>query len=173
DALYWDSGDFGDPRADSVAVRADPWRLAHDGEVEVRDASTPRAHAFGSEGQEPFGGSAPPLRIGRREMNPDVAVGQRSEDGIDGRKKTAIGVRMAAQAIPMRDAHTPEHHMITVSEAVHVEAESGAHVAQGCELRGLCARKIVVRREFDVLCFTSEGGDLQPRPFGERGVVGE
>src|SRR5215475_11435911 len=73
----------------------------------------------------------------------------------------------------MRDAHAPDHHMITVPKTVYVEAEPGAHVAQGCELRGLGARKIVVGREFDVLWFTREGGDLQPRPFGERGVVGE
>src|SRR5262249_19791490 len=73
----------------------------------------------------------------------------------------------------MRDAHAPEHHMITVPETVYVEAEPGAHVAQGCELRGLGARKIVVGREFDVLCFTREGGALRPGPWGERGVVGE
>ena len=63
--------------------------------------------------------------------------------------------------------------MIPVAEAVHVEADAGAHVAQRCELRRLCAHKVVVGREFDVLCLTREGGDLQPRPFGERGVVGE
>src|SRR5262245_11289920 len=99
-------------------------------------------------------------------MKPDVTVSERSENGIDDRVNNDIGVRMAGQALPMRDAHAPEHYMIALTETVHVEAEPGAHVAQGCELRGLCAREIIVGREFDVLCFTREGSDLQPRPFG-------
>ena len=82
-------------------MRADSRGLAHDGDVEVRNTPAPRAHAFGGEGQKPIGGGAAPLRIGRREMNPDVPFGKRSEDGIDERVKNDIGIRMAGQTMPV------------------------------------------------------------------------
>ena len=73
----------------------------------------------------------------------------------------------------MGDAHPAEHDMIAFAELVNIEAETGAHIAQGCEPGGLGTDEIVVRGELDVCGFTLERADLDACPFGERGVIAE
>src|SRR5262249_56853345 len=112
-------------------MRADPRRLAHDGDVKMGDAPTSRTHTFYRECQEPIGRSAPPLRIGRGKMHTDIALGERTEKGIDERMKNDVGIRMPGQSARMGHAHATKHHVIAVAEAVNIEAEAGTHVAQG------------------------------------------
>src|SRR5262249_46311526 len=112
-----------------IAVRTDARRLADDGDVEMRDASAARAHAFDREHQKTIGGSAAPMRIAGREVDPDIAVSERAEDGIDERVQNDVRIRMPGQSTRMGDAHTAEHHMIARVETMHVEAEPRAHVA--------------------------------------------
>src|SRR5262249_60528904 len=75
-----------------------------------------RAHALDRKRQEPIGGGAAPLRIARREMNTDIALGECPEDGVDERVKNDVGVGMPGQSTPMGDAHAAEHDMIAVAE---------------------------------------------------------
>ena len=92
-----DAGDLGDARAHGVAVRADARRLAHHGDVEMRDPPAARAHALDRERQEPVGGGAAPLRIAGRKVHADVAVGERAEDRVDQRVQHDVGVGMAGR----------------------------------------------------------------------------
>jgi len=54
--------------------------------------------------------------------------------------KNNVGVGMSGQPAPMGDAHPAEHDMIAFAELVNIEAETGAHIAQGCEPGGLGER---------------------------------
>ena len=63
--------------------------------------------------------------------------------------------------------------MIAVAELVHVEAEAGANVAELGELCGFGAGEVLVRGELHVGGFPLESDDLEPRPFGQCGIVGE
>ena len=92
------AGDLGDARTDGVAMRADARRLAHDGDVEMRDASAARAHPLDREGQKAVGGGAPPLRIARRKVHADIAVRNRAQQGVDERMKHHVRVRMSGQS---------------------------------------------------------------------------
>src|SRR5262249_48608780 len=100
-----------------------------DGDVEMGDAPAARAHALDRERQEPIGGGAAPLRIGRREMNADIAVGECPEDGVDKRVKNDVGVGMSGQSTPMGNGHAAEDEVIAVAELVDIEAKPGAHIA--------------------------------------------
>src|SRR5260370_1452158 len=167
DALDRNAGDLGDTGTHRVAMRADARRLAHDGDVEMGDAPIPRAHALDREGQEPIGGGATPLRIGRREMHADVAVGERSEDGVHEGLKNKVGVGMSGQPTPTGDAHPAEHVPIAFAELVNIEAKTGAHIAQACEPGGLGTDEIVVGGELDVCRFTLQLADFAACPFGQ------
>src|SRR6185312_5026058 len=63
DAGDLDAGKLRDARAHGVAVRADARSLAHDVDVDMRDAAAALFQAFDREGQETVGGGAAPLRI--------------------------------------------------------------------------------------------------------------
>ena len=118
----------------AIAMGADARRLADDRDVEMGDAPAACAHPIDREREEAIGGGAAPLRIGGREMHADIAFGKRAENGVHERMQDDVGIGMAGQSAPMRDAHAAEHDVIAVAELVDVEAEAGAHIAQGCEL---------------------------------------
>ena len=80
------------------------------------------AHALDREGEKTVGGSAAPLRIAGREMHPDIAVGERAENGVDQRMQRHIGVGMPGEALLMRNAHAAERDMVAGPEGVHVVA---------------------------------------------------
>ena len=61
-----------------------------------------RAHALAGEGEKAVGGGAPPLRIARRKVRADVAVGERAENGVDQRMQRDVGVGMSGDAARMR-----------------------------------------------------------------------
>ena len=111
-----DAGDLGDARAHGVAMRADARRLADDVDVEMGDAAAARAHALDREGEEAIGGGAAPLRIARRKVHADVAVGERAQDGVDQRMQHHVGVGMPGQALRVRDAHAAERDVIAGAE---------------------------------------------------------
>ena len=168
-----DAGDVGDARADRVAMRADARRLADHGGVEMRDDAAAGAHALDREGEEAVRRGALPLRIARREMHADVAVGERAEDGVDQRMQHHIGVGMAGNATAVRDAHAAEPDVIAVGELMHVGAGARAHVAERGHRRGFGADEVLGRGELHVAGFALEGGHGHAGPFGERCVVGE
>ena len=61
--------------------------------------------------------------------------------------------------------------MVAFAEGMDIEAGASAQVGQhGLALR---AREILGRGQFDVAGLALEHTDLEPRPFGQRGIVGE
>ena len=106
-------------------------------------------------------------------MHADVSFGKRAENGVHERVQDDVGIRMARQSAPMRDAHAAERDVIAIAKLVDIEAETGAHIAQGCKLGHFSAAEIIVGGDLHVPSLTLERGDLEARPFGERGVVGE
>ena len=68
-------------------------------QIEMGDAAAARGHALDGELQEAVGRRAAPLRIARRKMRADVAVGERAEDGVGQRMQTDIGVGMAGEGL--------------------------------------------------------------------------
>ena len=110
------------------------------------NAAAARFYTLDRESQEAIGRGASPLRIARRKMRADIAVGQRAEKGIDQRMQPNVGVGMADEAAVMRDADAAEHHVIARPEGVHVDAGAGAHIAERGRLiafartKSLCAR---------------------------------
>src|SRR5262249_33846517 len=120
---------------------------------------------------EPIGGCATPLRIGWREMNADIAVGECPEDGVDERVKNDVGVGMSGQSTPMGNAHAAEHDMIAVAELVNVEAKTGAHIAQAREGAPSRGTKIPVGGEFPFPGSPPKRAALAAAPSGEGGVT--
>src|SRR3546814_15486672 len=58
---------------------------------------------FAGEGEEAVRRRAAPLRIARREMVADVAVGKAAKDRVGQRVKRDIGIAMALKSMTMRD----------------------------------------------------------------------
>ena len=128
--LIGDSGDGGDARPHGVAMGRDARRFAHHGDVEIGDDAAARAHAFASEGEEAVRGSALPLRIARRKVLTDIAVGQRAENGVDQGVERHVGVGMPGDAARIGNTDTAEHDVVAVGESVHVKTVAGAHVGE-------------------------------------------
>ncbi len=154
-------------------MRANARRLADDVDIDMADAAAAFGEALDGEGQEAVRRRVAPLRIARREMHADIAVGQRAEDGIGERVQHDVGVGMADQGLAMRDTDATESDVIAGAESVHVDASAGAHVAKRCKLRGFGAREIVRVGDLDIAGLAGKDADLEAGPFGERGVVGE
>src|SRR3546814_4919276 len=71
--------DFGNAHADRVPMRANFRRFGNDGQVDMVDPPAARRDAFAGEGEEAVRRRAAPLRIARRELVADVAVGEGAE----------------------------------------------------------------------------------------------
>ena len=61
-------------------------------------------------------------------MHPDIAFGERAQNGVDKRMQGDVGVGMSRHAAPIRDTDARKHDVIAIAEGVHVKAVSGAHV---------------------------------------------
>src|SRR3990167_8752798 len=70
--------DFGNARPHRGAVRADLRGLGDNGQVDMIDAAAARRHALGRESEEAVRSGAAPLRIARRKMIANIAVGERA-----------------------------------------------------------------------------------------------
>ena len=171
--VYGNAGDRRNARAHGVAVRSNARRLAHNGHVEMRDHAGARAHALAGEGEKALGRGAAPLRIARRKVRADVAVGKRAEDGVDERVQRDVGVGMSGEPARMRDAHAAEHDVIAVGEGVNVETVSRAHVGKRGRAQDFSANKIVLGGQLHVGGLSGEHVDAMAGPFGERGVIGK
>src|SRR3546814_11169950 len=76
-------------------MRANFRRFGNDGQVDMVDPPAARRDAFAGEGEEAVRRRAAPLRIARREMVADVAVGKAAKDRVGQRVKRDIGIAMA------------------------------------------------------------------------------
>ena len=79
-------------------MRSDARGFAHDSGVEVRDQTRSRAHALAGESEKAVGRCSAPLRVARRKVRSDIAVGERAEERVDQRMKHDVGVGMSGIA---------------------------------------------------------------------------
>jgi hypothetical protein len=63
-------------------------------------------------------------------VGPDIAFGERAQDGVDQRMQRHVGVGMSGHTPRMRNTHPAEHDVIAVGEGVHVESVADAHVRE-------------------------------------------
>ena len=154
-------------------MRTDARCFAHECEVEVRDAAAARPHPLRRERKETVGRCAAPLRVGRRKMRPDVAVGERAEHRVRQRVEAHVGIGVTGEAVFVCDLHARQHHVVAGRESVDIESGAGADVGKRLGLFCLEARKIFRRRELEVARLAVEYRDLEACPFGKRRVVGE
>src|SRR3546814_5563638 len=103
-------------------MRANFRRFGNDGQVDMVDPPAARRDAFAGEGEEAVRRRAAPLRIARREMVADVAVGKGAEDRVGQRMKRDIGIAMALKSMTMRDFHAADPQRLGRHEAVNVIA---------------------------------------------------
>ena len=85
-------GDFGHAGAHRLAMRADLRRFANERRVEIDNQTAARSDAACGMGKEDFRRRILPLRIGGREMGPDVALGERAVEGVGERVQRDVGV---------------------------------------------------------------------------------
>ena len=88
------------------------------------------AHAVDGKGKEAIGRSAAPLRVARREMGPDITVGESAENCICQCMQGDVGIRMTGEGLRMRNADSPECHVIARAESVDIETGAGPHVTE-------------------------------------------
>src|SRR3546814_9115099 len=93
------------------------------------DPPAARRDAFAGEGEEAVRRRAAPLRIARREMVADVAVGEGAADRVGKRMKRDIGIARALKSLTMSDFHSAEPQRLGRNEAVNVIAhtDSASH----------------------------------------------
>ena len=72
------------------------------------DPSAARGDTFAGKGKEAVRRGAAPLRIARREMVADVAVGERAKDCIGQRMKPDVGIAMTFKSMTMGDFYSPD-----------------------------------------------------------------
>ena len=138
-------------------------------------ATRPPRAATRSDGvaQEQVGRGAAPLRIARREMRADVAVGDGAEHGVGDRMQQHVGVGMADQPVIVRHLHAAEPDMVALAEGVDVETLARADIRQVVQHFGLGAQKILLCGELDIGGFAGKDEDAMAGPFGHGGVVGQ
>src|SRR5215472_8748274 len=98
-------------------------------------------------------------------MRTDIAIGQRTENGIDQRMQADVAIGMGEETAVMRHANTANHEVIALAERVDVITGPGSDVPElACQARFL-AEKILRRRQFHVRSIALKSRHLQSRPF--------
>ncbi len=113
------------------------------------------------------------FRIARREVRADVAVGQRTEDGVDQCMQADIAVGMSRKALRMRHAHAADHDVVAFSKGMDVVARAGPDVAEQAGKARFLAHEILGVGELHVGSIAFKGCNRQSRPFSNRGIIGE
>ena len=114
------------------------------------------------------------MRIARRKMHADIAVGERAEDRVDQRMQRHVGVGMAGElarragSARRRARRDRRRSKACTSKPMPVRISASA----------VCASRSARAKSSGVVIFMlplspSKTVTLHARPFGERGVVGE
>lgn len=173
DARLRKPGDLGDLRTHRIAQWTDFRRFANHRHFQMCDPSATFADEFDRMFQELIGRSTLPLRIARREVRTDVAIGQRAEDGVDNRMQSDVAIGMREEAAIERHTDAAQHQVIAVGQRMHVVAGAGADIAQhGAEARFL-ACKVFRGGQLHVRSIAFKGRNRQSCPFGNCSVVGK
>src|SRR6056297_3699993 len=140
--------------------------LADDRHVAVGNAEAPLAGpGAGVVEKDPARGTLP-LRVGRRKMPADVAVGQRAVNRVGQRVHRDIGVGMALQPTVEGNVDAAERDVAARPEAVHVVAVAGADISHRSSEQGFGAGEILGRGDLEVRVLARNDGDVQPRGKG-------
>jgi hypothetical protein len=126
-------------------VRTDLRSFGNQGNVCIHDHAASLAHDAGRMGEEDLRGGAAPLWIRRREMIADVAGAAGRQQGIGECMQPHICVRMALEALIMRDFHAAQRHEIARNQPVHIIAIAGAHIWQGGAFARFCDHVSLLR----------------------------
>jgi hypothetical protein len=171
DTVGGHASDRGNGRAHGVGVGADLGCFADKGDVYVIDPEP----LFGGKphrvAQEDVALGPLPLRIGGREMPPDIAFGQRTVNGIGQRVQPDIGIGMALQPARVRHRDTAEHDVIARPEPVHVETGAGADIHRSPQYP-FCAREIARVGDLYVIRVADRDRHRQTGGAGHRDIVG-
>jgi hypothetical protein len=84
-----------------------------------------------------------------------------------------VGIGMAGEAAIMRNANAADGDMVAGTEGVHVDAGTGAHIAQRAEGDHFGPSEIGFIGDLDVARLAGKRAHFQAGPFGQRGIVGE
>ena len=168
-----DAGDLGDPGAHRLAVRPDLRRFADERRVEIDDGAASRPHPLRRVGEKDLRRRALPLRIGRREVLADVALGEGAIERVGERVERDVGVGMAAEPRDVGDANAAEPHGVAGREGVDVEALADPRLARVSPETRLGCDQILHCRHLEVGGVAFEHISRRARPFGDRDIVGE
>lgn len=153
-------------------MRADLRGLADDGQVEEVDPPAALADPRGCKGEELGRCRAAPLRIARREMRADIAVGERAEQGIGQGVERDVAIGMGDDALIMSDPDATKPDMVAGTEGMDIVAgadsrhEGPAGVSRGPqEIRGM--------GQLHISRVALEGRDRVTGPLHQGGIVGE
>ena len=113
-----------------------------------------------------------PLRIAGREMPPDIPQRQRTVKRIGQGVHPDIGVRMAAEAVRVRDAPPAQDHVIAGAESMYVKAVAGADIHRLSVHHARRAVEILRMRQFQVLLFALDHGHVKPGGQRHGDIVG-
>ena len=146
------------------------WQIS----VTSRWSSAPPRCASRSDAESEKGvrGRVFPLRVARWEVRADIAVAQRSKDGVGRRVQADIGVRVPDQSVVVGDGAATQHHVIARPEPMHVEAGSDADVA-GVAQQAFRPRQVIGRRNFQIVGFARHQRDVDPSRLRDSCVVGK
>ncbi len=136
--------------ADGITMAGDARRFGQQRGIRIHHAPASFGQQFHRMLSEPDAGSAPPLRIGIREMLADVAEAGSAEQCIRQRMLQHIAVGVCQHAVRVRDTHAAQHHRIPGTEGMHVEATAGTHVHRGRSSRQQRSGQRQVRRRRDL-----------------------
>src|SRR5262245_3635208 len=168
---------LGEIRTHRIAMGPDARCLADEGHIDMHDFATARLDPGHGVFEKQFRGRAPPACIRRREVNADIAVGDRAEQSVGQRMHADIGVTVAHKFLLMRDAHAAQDHRVARTEGMHVVAGSYALRAESAqcpkphELIG--ARDVFCRSELAISFRAFDQRDVETVPLSDAGIVCE
>src|SRR3954451_7891107 len=120
-------------------MRPDFWTLANQCHVKMGNPPATRGDSIESVFEEFIRFGALPLRIARRKMRTDIAVGERAQDGIDQRVEADISIGVGEKAASVWHANAADHHVIAFAKGVNVVADAGSDIAKRCAETGFFA----------------------------------
>jgi hypothetical protein len=164
-----------DPLPHGLPVGSEARLLAQQGRVEMIDHSAPAPHQMNRVGQEPVRRGAAPLRVARREVDADVALGQGAQQGIRERVQDHIPVRVGDHAPVMGHPDPAEPDMIPLAEGMNVEAGAEAgHMRHERILQPPLGLVEIGRMgQLDIVGLAVEHVNRHPGPLRQRPVIGE
>ena len=154
-------------------MRRDFRTLADDRDVDGGDI----AAFFADEGcgvlQKAVRRGAPPARLARRKVHPDIAGADRSEQRISQRVQADIGVGMADEPGIMRDRDAADHDVIAGAERMHVETLADPDISGSRREQPLGRGEVLCGSHLQIVLASWDHDGRHPGRLGDCGIVGQ